>query len=84
MAWSMGVCAISSKASTRRVEVELIPHGLNVIISNKKKEEEPFSLLQQIVEYFSGLKPKHEELIKQKYNHLFVLNRHLLRRLSKK
>ncbi len=66
------------------IEVELIPHGLNVIISNKKKEEEPFSLLQQIVEYFSGLKPKHEELIKQKYNHLFVLNRHLLRRLSKK
>ena len=42
------------------IEVELIPHGLNVIISNKKKEEEP------------------------KYNHLFVLNRHLLRRLSKK
>ena len=36
------------------IEVELIPHGLNVIISNKKKEEEPFSLLQQIVEYFSG------------------------------
>ena len=66
------------------IEVELIPHGLNVIISNKKKEEEPFSLLQQIVEYFSGLKPKHDELIKQKYNHLFVLNRHLLRRLSKK
>lgn len=66
------------------IEVELIPHGLNVIISNKKKEEKPFSLLQQIVEYFSGLKPKHEELIKQKYNHLFVLNRHLLRRLSKK
>lgn len=66
------------------IEVELIPHGLNVIISIKKKEEEPFSLLQQIVEYFSGLKPKHEELIKQKYNHLFVLNRHLLRRLSKK
>ena len=66
------------------IEVELIPHGLNVIISNKKKEEEPFSLLQQIAEYFSGLKPKHEEMIKQKYNHLFVLNRHLLRRLSKK
>ena len=53
------------------IEVELIPHGLNVIISNKKKEEEPFSLLQQIVEYFSGLKPKHEELIKQKYKSSF-------------
>lgn len=64
------------------IEVELIPHGLNVIISNKKRGG-TFSLLQQIVEYFSGLKPKHEELIKQKYNHLFVLNRHLLRRLSK-
>ncbi|WP_455674065.1 diacylglycerol/lipid kinase family protein [Phocaeicola sp.] len=66
------------------LEVELIPHGLNVITSNKKKEEEPFSLLQQITEYFSGLKPKGEELIAHKYNHLFELNRHLLRRLSKK
>lgn len=66
------------------LEVELIPQGLNVIISNKKKEEEPFSLLQQITEYFSGLKPKGEELLSHKYNHLFELNRHLLRRLSKK
>lgn len=66
------------------LEVELIPHGLNVIVSNKKKEGEPFSLLQQITEYFSGLKPKGEELLSHKYNRLFELNRHLLRRLSKK
>ena len=45
------------------IEVELIPHGLNIIVSDKKKENEPFSLLQQISEIFSGMKPKAETLL---------------------
>ena len=65
------------------IEVELIPHGLNIITSDKKKEDEPLSLLQQISEYFSGLKPK-GDVFTYRHSHLFELNRHLLRRLSKK
>lgn len=65
------------------IEVELIPHGLNIVVSDKKKEDEPFSLLQQISEYFSGLKPK-SDVFTYRHTHLFELNRHLLRRLSKK
>lgn len=65
------------------IEVELIPHGLNIVVCDKKKEDEPFSLLQQISEYFSGLKPK-SEVFTVRHNHLFELNRNLLRRLSKK
>ena len=65
------------------IEVELIPHGLNIIVSNKKKENEPFSLLQQIAEYFIGMKPKSESFA-LKHHHLFELNRNLLRRLSKR
>lgn len=64
------------------LEVEIVPRGLNVIISSKRKEDEPFSLLQQISEYFSGLKPASEVL--NRHSHLFELNRNLLRRLSKK
>ena len=65
------------------IEVELIPHGLNIIVSDRKKEDEPFSLLQQIAEYFSGMKPKSESFA-SRHSHLFELNRNLLRRLSKR
>ena len=65
------------------IEVELIPHGLNIIVSDKKKENEPFSLLQQISEIFSGMKPK-AETFAFRHSHLFELNKSLLRRLSKK
>lgn len=68
----------------KNLEVELIPHGLNVIISNKNIEDEPFSLLQQISEYFNGMKPRSDALFASRNSHLFELNRHLLRRLSKK
>ena len=64
------------------IEVELIPHGLNIIVSDKKKENEPFSLLQQISEIFSGMKPK-AETFAFRHSHLFELNKSLLRRLSK-
>ncbi len=65
------------------IEVELFPQGLHVITSTKKKDAEPFNLLQQISEYFSGLKPN-GDILKASSNHLFELNRNLLRRLSKK
>ncbi len=56
------------------IEVELIPHGLNIIVSDKKKENEPFSLLQQISEIFSGMKPK-AETFAFRHSHLFELNK---------
>lgn len=65
------------------IEVELIPHGLNVIISDKKKANEPFNLLQQLSGFFSGMKPR-GDAFSFKHSHLFELNRNLLRRLSKK
>ena len=65
------------------IEVELIPHGPNIIVSDKKKENEPFSLLQQISEIFSGMKPK-AETFAFRHSHLFEFNKSLLRRLSKK
>ncbi|MDO4181192.1 MAG: YegS/Rv2252/BmrU family lipid kinase [Bacteroidales bacterium] len=65
------------------IEVELIPKGLNIIIPDKKKESEPFSLLQQMAEYLSGLRPKREAFT-MRNKHLFELNKNLLRRLSKK
>lgn len=72
------------------IEVELIPQGLNVIVPDKsstelKKKEEhtPFSLLQQISDIFSGMKPS-ADVFSFRHSHLFELNRNLLRRLSKK
>lgn len=67
------------------LEVEIVPHGLNVITSSKKKEgTETANFLQLITEYFSGLKPKGEEFLSKRQSHLFELNRTLLRKLSKK
>ena len=67
------------------LEVEIVPHGLNVITSSKKKEgTETANFLQLITEYFSGLKPKGEEFLAKRQSHLFELIRTLLRKLSKK
>lgn len=65
------------------IEVELIPHGLNVITSSQMKEGEPYGLLQQMTEYFSGLKPT-TQMFTSRHNQLLELNKNLLRRLSKK
>ena len=70
---------------SENLEVEIIPKGLNIITSNKKKEGTEISnFLQLISEYFSGLKPKGEEFLAKRQSHLFELNRTLLRKLSKK
>ncbi|MBQ7351219.1 MAG: diacylglycerol kinase family lipid kinase [Bacteroides sp.] len=68
----------------KELEVEIIPSGLHVISSAKKGKEENINFLQVISQYFSGLKPKGEELLAKRQNHLFELNRTLLRKLSKK
>lgn len=70
----------------KEVEVEIIPKGLHVIASEKKKKasEETENLLQVITDYFSGLHLKGEELLAKRQSHLFELNRTLLRKLSKK
>ncbi len=68
----------------KELEVEIIPSGLHVISSAKEGKEENMNLLQVISHYFSGLKPKGEELLAKRQKHLFELNRTLLRKLSKK
>ena len=70
----------------KELEVEIIPKGLHVIASDKKKKEkdESLNLLQVISNYFSGLHLKGEEMLEKRQNHLFELNRTLLRKLSKK
>ena len=68
----------------KELEIEIIPSGLHVISSAKEGKEENINFLQVISQYFSGLKPKGEELLAKRQNHLFELNRTLLRKLSKK
>ncbi|MBQ8241828.1 MAG: diacylglycerol kinase family lipid kinase [Bacteroides sp.] len=69
----------------KELEVEIIPSGLYVMASPKKKaKEESENLLQVISNYFSGLHLKGEELLAKRQSHLFELNRTLLGKLSKK
>ena len=69
----------------KELEVEIIPGGLRVIASEKKKEKpENPNLLQVISHYFSGLHLKGEEMLAKRQSHLFELNRTLLSKLSKK
>ena len=69
----------------KELEVEIIPAGLRVIASEKKKEKpENPNLLQVISNYFSGLHLKGEEMMAKRQSHLFELNRTLLSKLSRK
>jgi YegS/Rv2252/BmrU family lipid kinase len=69
----------------KELEVEIIPGGLYVIASARKKEkQESENLLQVISNYFSGLHLKGEEMLAKRQSHLFELNRTLLNKLSKK
>ena len=69
----------------KELEVEIVPSGLRVIASEKKKEKlEMMNLLQVISNYFSGLHLKGEEMMAKRQSHLFELNRALLGKLSKK
>ena len=69
----------------KELEVEIIPSGLYVIASDKKKvKQENVNLLQVISDYFSGLHLKGEEMLARRQSHLFELNRSLLGKLSKK
>ena len=69
----------------KEFEVEIVPSGLRVIASKKKKEKpEVMNLLQVISNYFSGLHLKGEEMMAKRQSHLFELNRTLLGKLSRK
>ena len=69
----------------KELEVEIVPAGLRVIASEKKKEKKKNpNLLQVISNYFSGLHLKGEEMMAKRQSHLFELNRTLLGKLSKK
>ena len=68
----------------KELEVEIIPSGLYVMASPKKKaKEESENLLQVISNYFSGLHLKGEEMLAKRQSHLFELNRTLVGKLSK-
>ena len=69
----------------KELEVEIIPSGLYVIASEKKRaKHENEHLLQVISNYFIGLHLKGEEMLAKRQSHLFELNRNLLSKLSKK
>ena len=69
----------------KELEVEIIPSGLYVIASEKKRaKHENENLLQVISNYFIGLHLKGEEMLAKRQSHLFELNRKLLSKLSKK
>ena len=81
---SSGLEKPNTRTPPENLEVEIIPKGLHVVASDEKVKNESMNLLQQISEYFSGLKPKGEEFLAKRQSHLFELNRTLLRKLSKK
>lgn len=70
----------------KELEVEIIPKGLRVVALEKKRKEKSDveNVLQIISSYFNGLHLKGEELLAKRQNHLFELNRTLLRKLSRK
>ena len=70
----------------KELEVEIIPKGLRVVALEKKRKEKSDveNVLQMISSYFNGLHLKGEELLAKRQNHLFELNRTLLRKLSRK
>ena len=54
-------------------------------LEKKRKEKSDVeNVLQMISSYFNGLHLKGEELLAKRQNHLFELNRTLLRKLSRK
>ena len=70
----------------KELEVEIISKGLRVVALEKKRKEKSDveNVLQMISSYFNGLHLKGEELLAKRQNHLFELNRTLLRKLSRK
>lgn len=68
----------------KRLEVEMFPHGLNIIVNEDKKKDTTTSILQQMAEYFTGLTPMSNQSFTQETNRLFALNKQILRKLSKK
>ena len=67
------------------LEVEIIPQSLHIIIPKKiGKEVDQDTVIQQITDFLQGVHPKGKKFLTQRYNRLFELNQHLLRKLSKK
>lgn len=71
----------------KTLEVEMFPKGLNVMVSQNAPKDQPLfgNLLQQITEFIDPPSPNAiTKNIIHKHKQLLVLNKHLLRRLSKK
>ena len=67
------------------LEVELVPQALHMVTpKNINNIKQPGTLIQQINDYLLGVHPKGKKFLARRYNHLFELNQHLLRKLSKK
>ena len=58
--------------------------GLVALEKKRKEKSDVENVLQMISSYFNGLHLKGEELLAKRQNHLFELNRTLLRKLSRK
>lgn len=70
----------------KTLEVEIVARGLNIIISKEEPKEVDLigNLFQQIAEYIAP--PKPEDIarhISQRHKQLIMLNKHIMRRLSK-
>jgi len=67
----------------RDVEVEIIPKGINMVVNQTKQDLQPISLVQLFSDYFDTVYALKGDF-KDRNRQLFVLNRELLRKLTKK
>ena len=66
------------------IEVEIIPKGINMVVNKTKQVSLPASLIQIFSDYFDGMNNALKGDFKDRNRQLFVLNRELLRKLTKK
>ncbi len=65
------------------IEVEIVPKGINMLVNKAKQSSLPASLIQIFSDYFSEVNALKGDF-KDRNRQLFVLNRELLRKLTKK
>lgn len=65
------------------IEVEIVPKGINMVVNQAKRTFQPASLIQLFSDYFDAVNALKGDF-KNRNRQLFVLNRELLRKLTKK
>ena len=61
----------------------IVPKGINMVVNKTKQVSLPASLIQIFSDYFDGMNALKGDF-KDRNRQLFVLNRELLRKLTKK